>query len=57
MNLYFVFYISEDGHIFGRNIWTFIAGRSIGKAIPLHALRGPAISRRFTLPDFKTIGT
>jgi hypothetical protein len=28
-----------------------------GKAIPLQALRGPESSRRWRLPDFKTIGT
>jgi hypothetical protein len=28
-----------------------------GKAIPLQALTGPEGSRRFRLPDFKTIGT
>jgi hypothetical protein len=29
----------------------------LGKAIPLQALTGPEGSRRFRLPDFKTIGT
>ena len=28
-----------------------------GKAIPLQAWRGPEVSRRLRLPDFKTIGT
>ena len=28
-----------------------------GKAIPLQDCRGPDGSRRFRLPDFKTIGT
>jgi hypothetical protein len=28
-----------------------------GKAIPLQTLTGPEGSRRFRLPDFKTIGT
>jgi len=28
-----------------------------GKAIPLQAWTGPEGSRRFRLPDFKTIGT
>jgi len=28
----------------------------IGKAIPLQAWTGPEVSRRFRLPDFKTIG-
>jgi len=28
-----------------------------GKAIPLQAWAGPKCSRRFRLPDFKTIGT
>jgi len=27
-----------------------------GKAIPLQAWRGPEVSRRLRLPDFKTIG-
>jgi hypothetical protein len=27
-----------------------------GKAIPLHAWRGPEGSRRLRLPDFKTVG-
>jgi hypothetical protein len=27
-----------------------------GKAIPLQTLTGPEVSRRFRLPDFKTIG-
>jgi hypothetical protein len=28
-----------------------------GKAIPIQALTGPEGSRRFRLPDFKTVGT
>jgi hypothetical protein len=28
-----------------------------GKAIQLQTLTGPEVSRRFRLPDFKTIGT
>jgi len=28
-----------------------------GKAIPLQAWTGPEGSRRFSLPDFKTVGT
>ena len=28
-----------------------------GKAIPLQAWTGPEGSRRFRLPDFKTVGT
>jgi hypothetical protein len=28
-----------------------------GKTIPLQAWKGPEGSRRFRLPDFKTIGT
>jgi hypothetical protein len=45
-----------------QGIWTFcefLHKRVIGKdkAIPLQALTGPEGSRRFRLPDFKTIGT
>jgi len=32
-------------------------GKVKGKAIPLQAWTGPQGSRRFRLPDFKTIGT
>jgi hypothetical protein len=32
-------------------------GKGKGKAIPLQAWTGPEESRRFRLPDFKTIGT
>jgi hypothetical protein len=30
---------------------------SRGKAIPLQAWTGPEVSRRFNLPDFKTVDT
>jgi hypothetical protein len=32
-------------------------GKGKGKTIPLQDWRGPEGSRRFRLPDFKTIGT
>ena len=32
-------------------------GKGKGKAIPLKARKGPENSRRFRLPDSKTIGT
>jgi hypothetical protein len=34
-----------------------IALKDKGKAIPLHAWTSPKCSRRWRLPDFKTIGT
>jgi hypothetical protein len=34
-----------------------LTGKGEGKATPLQALTGPEGSRRFRLPDFKTIGT
>jgi hypothetical protein len=36
------------------DIFSYIKGK--GKAIPLQALKGPVISIRLRLPDFKTIG-
>jgi len=39
--------ISSSGNVFGPKC----------KAIPLEAWTGPEGSRRFRLPDFKTIGT
>jgi len=35
----------------------FLDVKKEGKAIPLKAWTGPEDSRRFRLPDFKTIGT
>jgi hypothetical protein len=35
----------------------FCCSRLKGKAIPLQAWTGPDGSRRFSLPDIKTIGT
>jgi hypothetical protein len=34
-----------------------VKGRGKGKAIPLQTWTGPEDSRRFKLPDLKTIGT
>jgi len=34
-----------------------VKGKGKGKAIPLQAWTDPEGSRRFRLPDFKTIGT
>jgi hypothetical protein len=43
-----IYYVSND------NLYL---KQSKGKAIPLQAWRGPEVSKRLWLPDFKTIGT
>jgi hypothetical protein len=49
--------------LFALNHWLLMQLLSVvnavvkGKAIPLQAWTGPEVSRRFRLPDFKTIGT
>jgi len=52
VRLYHIFYIISLAALFG--------GENViehKKAIPLQAWTGPEGSRRFRLPDFKTIGT
>jgi hypothetical protein len=41
----------------GRKKLKMVEGKAKCKAIPLQAWTGPEVSRRLTLPDFKTIGT
>jgi len=42
-----------------QNIWLYpkYEYKGGGTAIPVHARTGPEVSRSFSLPDFKTIGT
>jgi hypothetical protein len=42
----------------GKNLMGYMSHENVkGKAIPLQALTGLEGSRRFRLPDFKTVGT
>jgi hypothetical protein len=50
-------HVNTKGEIISRKRWSSSQVLSVkGKAIPLQAWTGPEGSRRFRLPDFKTVG-
>jgi hypothetical protein len=50
-------FIDINSVLIKNNYDIFYMSPIIGKAIILQAWKGPEVSRRLRLPDFKTIGT